>query len=39
MSARHIAGLAVWLVVVGLLVLGAASRATLGAAVLLGGRV
>jgi O-antigen ligase len=29
-TARHIAGLAVWLVVVGLLVLGAASRATLG---------
>jgi O-antigen ligase len=30
LSERHIAGLAVWLVVVGLLVLGAASRATLG---------
>ena len=30
LSARHIAGLAVWLVVVGLLMLGAASRATLG---------
>lgn len=30
MTARHIAGLAVWLVVVGLLVLGAASKATLG---------
>ncbi|HEX3174059.1 MAG TPA: O-antigen ligase family protein [Solirubrobacterales bacterium] len=30
MTARHIAGLAVWLVLVGLLVLGAASRATLG---------
>jgi O-antigen ligase len=29
-SGRHIAGLAVWLVVVGLLVLGAASRAKLG---------
>lgn len=29
-SGRHIAGLAVWLVVVGLLVLGAASSATLG---------
>ena len=29
-SARHIAGLAVWLVVVGMLVLGAASSATLG---------
>jgi len=29
-TARHVAGLAVWLVVVGLLVLGAASRATLG---------
>jgi O-antigen ligase len=29
-SSRHIAGLAVWLVVVALLVLGAASRATLG---------
>lgn len=29
-SGRHIAGLAVWLVVVGLLVLGAASAATLG---------
>jgi O-antigen ligase len=29
-TTRHIAGLAVWLVVVGLLVLGAASRATLG---------
>jgi O-antigen ligase len=29
-TARHIAGLAVWLVVVGLLVLGVASRATLG---------
>jgi hypothetical protein len=29
-SARHIAGLAVWLLVVALLVLGAASRATLG---------
>jgi O-antigen ligase len=29
-TARHIAGLAVWLVVVGLLVFGAASRATLG---------
>jgi O-antigen ligase len=29
-TARHIAGLAVWLVVVGMLVLGAASRATLG---------
>ncbi len=30
MSSRHIAGLAVWLVVVALLVLGAASNATLG---------
>ena len=30
MTARHIAGLAVWLVVVALLVLGAASKATLG---------
>ncbi len=30
LSARHIAGLAVWLVVVGLLALGAAARATLG---------
>jgi len=30
LSARHIAGLAVWLVVVALLALGAASRATLG---------
>ena len=29
MSARHVAGLLVWLVVVGMLVLGAASRATL----------
>ena len=29
-TTRHIAGLAVWLVVVGLLVLGAARRATLG---------
>ncbi|MCW2988519.1 MAG: O-antigen polymerase [Solirubrobacterales bacterium] len=30
LSARHIAGLAVWLVVVGLLALGAAARASLG---------
>jgi O-antigen ligase len=30
LGARHIAGLAVWLVVVGLLMLGAAARATLG---------
>lgn len=30
LSARHIAGLAVWLLVVALLVLGAASRATVG---------
>ncbi len=30
MTGRHVAGLAVWLVVVALLVLGAASRATLG---------
>jgi hypothetical protein len=30
LSARHIAGLAVWLVVAGLLALGAAGRATLG---------
>ena len=32
LSSRHIAGLAVWLLVVALLVLGAASRATLGRA-------
>ena len=37
-SDRHIAGLAVWLVVVALLVFGAALGATLGAAVLLGRR-
>ncbi len=36
MSARHIAGLAVWLVVVGLLVLGAASNATVGRPLYLG---
>jgi hypothetical protein len=30
LSARHIAGLAIWLVVVGLLALGAAARASLG---------
>jgi O-antigen ligase len=35
-SARHIAGLAVWLVVVGLLVLGAASNATVGRPLYLG---
>ena len=35
-STRHIAGLAVWLVVVGLLVLGAASNATVGRPLYLG---
>ncbi len=36
LAPRHIAGLAVWLLVVVLLAFGAAGRATLGAAVLLG---